>query len=385
MADITLASSTYQTGTNDTASTLVNNVTATDAQQYNGAASAIIGIETILGTGTDLKGSTADLVARLAVEHNADGTQKTVTVAKGGTGATSLTDGAVLVGNGTSAVTALALPSTGKVLAHSGTAGADPEWISGLVMHGPSSCGTGSTRSHEGTVTVNADGNYSGIHFYTDFTLNSGKTMTVQAGKRRLIIIATGTITINGTINASGAGGVPGATDSRHGTDQPGGGGAGDSISTAGQAGGDVLVHGVVLQAGGAAGNYGSGVTGTQVTASDLGGILASPLLAMGGAAGGASAAAVSGGAGGGSIVLIAPTVVLAATATLNTSGSNGTSNAGGSSAGGGAGNVYIIARSYTDNGATFTQTGGTGGAYGGPAVSGGNGAAGIKQILIYA
>jgi len=76
MADIMLATSTYQTGTNDTASTLVNNVTSTDATQPNGMASAIIQLETILGLGTDLKGTAADLVARLAVLLQASGNIK---------------------------------------------------------------------------------------------------------------------------------------------------------------------------------------------------------------------------------------------------------------------------------------------------------------------
>lgn len=67
MADLALANSTYSTGTNDTASTLVNNVTATDAQQWNGVATAAVGIETVLGTSTDLKGTATDLVARLAI------------------------------------------------------------------------------------------------------------------------------------------------------------------------------------------------------------------------------------------------------------------------------------------------------------------------------
>jgi microcystin-dependent protein len=73
MADLALANSTYANGTNDTASTLVNNVSATDAQQWNGVATACVGIETILGTGTDLKGTAADLVARLTVLLQASG------------------------------------------------------------------------------------------------------------------------------------------------------------------------------------------------------------------------------------------------------------------------------------------------------------------------
>ena len=88
MADIMLDTSTWLTGTLDTASTIVNNVTSTDATQPNGIASAVLQLEEGLGAGDDLKGSATDLVARIAVEHNADGTQKTLATTKGGTGRT---------------------------------------------------------------------------------------------------------------------------------------------------------------------------------------------------------------------------------------------------------------------------------------------------------
>lgn len=88
MADLMGGSSTYAAGTNDTASTIVDNVTATDADQPNGLADGVLQIQDVLGNGATLIGSTTDLVARLAVEHNADGTQKTLAVTKGGTAKT---------------------------------------------------------------------------------------------------------------------------------------------------------------------------------------------------------------------------------------------------------------------------------------------------------
>lgn len=97
MADIINASSGYQTGSIDTATTLVNNVSPTDAKHINGPAGAIVQIETILGSGTTLKGSVADLATRLAVGLDAAGLLKLSTdasitgplsVAKGGTGGT---------------------------------------------------------------------------------------------------------------------------------------------------------------------------------------------------------------------------------------------------------------------------------------------------------
>ncbi len=98
MADIALANSTYSSGTNDTASTLVNNVTATDAQQWNGVATAVVGVEGVLGSATSLKGNKTDLVERLAVCMDANGLLKLSTAAavtgplstaKGGTGDTT--------------------------------------------------------------------------------------------------------------------------------------------------------------------------------------------------------------------------------------------------------------------------------------------------------
>lgn len=388
MADIINAASGYQTGALDTATTLVDNVSPTAAKHINYPAGAIIQIETILGTGTTLKGSAADLATRLAVGVNADGTLKLSTdaaitgplsVSKGGTGVATLADGGVVVGNGTGVAQVIAVPSAGRALVASGTAASDPAWEAGLVYHGPISCGASSTRSHEGTVVVSSNGNYSGIHYYTNFTLNSGVTMTVPDGKRRLIIVASGTITINGTIDAAGAGAPATAvspTTQNHGTDQAGGG-AGTGGAGA-DPGGDVLSHGIKWLVNGAAGGA-SGGSATQLTASDLS-WLDDLMSVMGGAAGGATTATV-GGKGGGSIVLIAPTIVLANTAILNTSGENG-SGAGDGSGGGGAGNVYMRCRSYTDNGATFTMTGGTGSATTFP---GGDGAAGVRQILIYA
>lgn len=407
MADIVNATSTYSSGTIDTASTLVDNVSPHAAKHVNYPVGAIIQVETILGSGTTLKGSVADLATRLAVPLESNGklkdfssTTKTTfppTVTEGCTGAASFTDGAVLLGNGNNAIQALALPASRKILSHSGAAGVDPEWVSGLLYQGPSSCGAGSSNSHSGILTVSVDGNYSGILYCTDFVLNVAKTMTVQANQRRLIIIASNSITINGTITASGAGASGYVSDSHtveSGSDQPGGGssanvrrifsldgtgGGGFTASAAGLIGGAVRFGGSLIRAGGS-------VAGIQVT-----GAMVLPvglwMEACGGGAGaegsyetGVGVSAAGGGAGGGSIVLIAPTIVLASTATLNTTGIAGGGSASAYSGGGGAGNVYIMAKSYTDNGCTFTLTGGAAGGTGA-----GAGATGIKQICLYA
>lgn len=248
------------------------------------------------------------------------------------------------------------------------------------LIGGPTTIGAGSTRSHEGTTIIAANSAIFGVHFYTDLILRTGFTWTVTAGTRRIILIATRSITINGTIQGAGAGL---ASSSEPGTDQPGGGGGGDTGNTGGS-GGNAEVNGCVLQIGGTFGAVSTpGGNATQLTGSNL--PLADPRSAMGGASGGAGAGGnMQGGAGGASIVLIAPCIRLRAGAVLNTAANPGQTNgvnAGGG--GGGAGNVYITAREFTDDGATFTQTGGAGGAGdGGGAAGGGSGPAGFKQIL---
>lgn len=248
----------------------------------------------------------------------------------------------------------------------------------------PSSTVSGSAKAHEGTVTISADQNLSGTHFYTDFTLNSGKTVTVPAGSRFLAIYATGTITINGTIDASGGGAAGGAggaggggsgTAGSDGTDQPGGAG-GD-----GGAGGNCYFHNFQLNSGSA-----------QISIDKIPSPLPFPVFFWGGAGGGGgnggdTGAGGNGGKGGASLVLIAPKIILGASATLTTAGlagGNGAPNNGRGGGGGGAGNLFIYTHSFTDNGATITVAGGAAGSNPGVGGAASAGANGHKQINIY-
>ena len=70
---ITTGTSGYSTGSIDTASVLINNVSPIDAKHPNGLAAAVTQIETILGSGTSLKGTLTSLVARLAVQMSPGG------------------------------------------------------------------------------------------------------------------------------------------------------------------------------------------------------------------------------------------------------------------------------------------------------------------------
>lgn len=394
MADLTLNNSGYQTGSIDTASTLVNNVSATDAQHINGPNSGVLQIEAILGSGTGLIGSVADLNTRLAVEHNADGTQKTLTVPKGGTGLVSVVAGGIPLGNGTSALFASAGRAE-EVPFFQGSATAS--WTKGLVFHAPASVASGSTLAHGGTTVISVNQNLSGVNIYDNLTINAGVTVTVVT--RSVFIVANNTITINGTISAGGAGGPAGAGSTGNGavggagSEQPGGGGGGGSSGT-GATGGAVMLHGISLQAGGAGGGTSTnGTAGTSITGNNALRTLMG-YTAMGGAGGGggggngAANSGGAGGAGGGSIVLIAPNVVIGAAATLSTTGGAGVANAGGADTGGGggggAGNIYILCRTYLDNGGTFTTTGGAAGPGNGGGQSGGAGANGILEVFRY-
>lgn len=73
MADLMQGSSEYELGTLDTAAVLVNNVSPVNANQPNGLADAIIQMQHILGSGTDLRGTLADLATRIAVQMSASG------------------------------------------------------------------------------------------------------------------------------------------------------------------------------------------------------------------------------------------------------------------------------------------------------------------------
>ncbi len=84
MANLMTGSSGYATGQIDTATTQINNDPVpirgeASANKINGVATAIVQIEGVLGVGPDLKGSKVDLVERLSVALNANGTIKATT------------------------------------------------------------------------------------------------------------------------------------------------------------------------------------------------------------------------------------------------------------------------------------------------------------------
>ncbi len=103
MANITQDNSTYVSGTNDTTTTLTNDNPPSlgdeiVAEHFNGMLSAVVGIEAVLGNALELKGSKADVAARLNTVLDTNGKLKDfsastcesypVPLAQGGLGAT---------------------------------------------------------------------------------------------------------------------------------------------------------------------------------------------------------------------------------------------------------------------------------------------------------
>ena len=263
------------------------------------------------------------------------------------------------------------------------------------VYSGSTATGSGSTSAHEGDVTISSSQALSGVHYYTNFTLDAGVTLTAADNSGGLCITASESITINGTIDcvgAASAGGTSGASATTEGDmegppghSQPGGGGGsggagGGALFLTGGRGGSI--PGVIR--GGAGGNASNGSAGTQLT-------LRTITFLAGGAGGGGGGGSIGGGAGGrggGSVKLIAPSIALGAASVLNTSGGAGAAGTaatnGGGGGGGGSGNIGIFTLSLTDSGCTFTQNGGGGGAGVGTGNDGGAGAAGVLQINQY-
>lgn len=74
MSDLMQGTSAYEVGGIDTSTVLVNGVSSRAAEHINGPAAAIVQVERVLGSALTLKGTLADLAARLAVALGSTGT-----------------------------------------------------------------------------------------------------------------------------------------------------------------------------------------------------------------------------------------------------------------------------------------------------------------------
>ena len=179
------------------------------AQWANLIRDAIIKIETELGT--DPAGSVTDVDTRLDVALNENGTLKTVAVGVGGTGATTLTDGGVLLGSGTGAVTAMAVLSDGEMIVGDGAGDPVPE--SGATLR--TSIGVGSIAT-QAADAVNIDGGaIDGVTIGTNSVVTDlrvdnlkadGNTISVTDSNGDLTLTpnGTGSIIVNGPLQVDG-------------------------------------------------------------------------------------------------------------------------------------------------------------------------------------
>lgn len=251
-----------------------------------------------------------------------------------------------------------------------------------------------------GVITYSSNQNVAtGIYCCTNWTLNSGVTITLtRAGQHNtMIILATGTVTIQGTINGAGGSSIAGRTYALPaGGGSGGGGGSGQSASLGtGTDGGDALYNEGGAGRAGASGTAGG--AGVDVDANVLQSrllmhsILAHSYSGGNGGSGGATDpgnVAASGGGAGVGVVIIANTINFTASGTINTNGGAGAAggldtNNGGGGGGGGAGVQLMAADTYTNNAGTRTYAGGAGGAAGGGGGSSAGGAGGAGTSLI--
>jgi hypothetical protein len=219
-------------------------------------------------------------------------------------------------------------------------------------------------------LTISANTTLSGVINCNNFTVNAGVTLTV--GSQSLIIYCAGTATINGTVNANGAGPVGGPPTF-------------NSVSS-----GSLTVNGAY--------GVGPGQSRRTYNPSDFlpgsGGNSAG--LELGGGFGAGSGGTNGGGTGGGGFVVrAAGNITVSATGVITANGTSGGSTVGGSSgfyvipgSGGGSGGAVIL---HSDKNITMAGSisvqGGSGGAgtttySSNPAVGGGGGGGGGFIIL---
>lgn len=245
--------------------------------------------------------------------------------------------------------------------------------------------------ANSGAKTVSSDVSYGGVYHCTTFTVEAGNTLTLPQGIP-LIVLAEESITIDGTIDGDGKGGLGGAGgkgstnsatppedgedvklfETQYGGDGGGGGSDDNGVDgsdgsannggivtypqryfdqlktslTLGNALADILDNSITAGCGGGGGDPGSR-SGTIVAGGDGG----------------------DGGNGGGLVVFIAPDITINGTVTLQGQdggdGSDGStynddyaSGAGGGGGGGSGGTFYCVCEYYTNNGTVDVSNG---------------------------
>jgi hypothetical protein len=177
-----------------------------------GVLTATGGIELSHACQNTLTGSGGCLSIQGNVVYRAGGTD--VPVADGGTGASTLTDGGVLLGSGTSAVTAMAVLADGEMIVGDGTT--DPVAESGATLR--TSIGVGTGDSPQFTDLTLTGGCITITNAATDIDLidNNACALSFDAsGQAGILAIDTqncaegvkmsGKLTVTGAISTTGA------------------------------------------------------------------------------------------------------------------------------------------------------------------------------------
>jgi hypothetical protein len=240
----------------------------------------------------------------------------------------------------------------------------------------------------------------SGVFNFTTINIPTAVTITYTRNSKNtpVTLLATGDVTIVGTISVSGGGGLTNGGGGRGGPGGYDGGAAGFGFDTfvgatgdgPGGGGGGSSTNGTTLSAGGGGGYASAGANGGVQTGAVAGAggpkYGSSTILPLIGGSGGGGGGAVSGnhggsgGAGGGAI-LIASSTSINFTGTINSTGGTGAfGSAGGASGGGGSGGaIRLIANTITGFGSLNVTGGSPGGQSTFPA--GGSGGAGFVRV----
>jgi len=224
----------------------------------------------------------------------------------------------------------------------------------------------------------------SGVFNYTTVNIPGNVTITYKKNSRNtpVTILATGNVTINGTINVNGAngsagsflvgapggpggfdggrGGVSGASSDRTGVNGGGPGGGGGGTFTSGD----------IRGSGGGGGFAKPGAAGLALSGGTPGAGGATygtarliPLI--GGSGGGGSATSTSffgagnGGGGGGAVLIASSGTITIGGAQVIAQGGNGNNFGGGTGGGGAGGAIRLVANTITGNGTLIVSGGG--------------------------
>lgn len=255
---------------------------------------------------------------------------------------------------------------------------------------------TGADGAFEPTANIALQIPESGVLNYTTITIPAGVTVTFKKNSQNtpVTILATGDVTINGSIKLDGSAGnylIPGAGG-------PGGfdggqGGAAYGIGKRGEGpggggGGAPRASSASLSGGGGGGGFATGgTTGGTYYSENPGGAAGSTysnervLPAVGGSggggAGGTSTYVGGAGGGGGGAVVIASSASIIVNGSIianGGSGATGENSYAGGGGGGAGGSIRLIANTISGNGSITANGGGAGGSIWTPGGAGGAG-----------